>query len=231
MSDESAANTELVRHEQPRLLVLSAVRMLREALAQTLVLLGYSRVRVASPPLLPHEWNDMPSDVVIADVGTPQMLDLMRALVGRHPSLRIIAFGVDDDATEVLACAAAGAAGYVVRESGAAELRITIESVCRDELICSPQVAAALFRRAAHSTTVAQPSTPVGASSPESTPTRLTPREVQVLALLDRGLSNKEIGAALHISLATVKHHVHRILEKLHVRRRWAAAAAVRAAK
>ena len=60
-------------------------------------------------------------------------------------------------------------------------------------------------------------------------PPLLTPREAEVVALVDRGLSNKQIAQRLHIGTATVKNHVHNILEKLHVSRRAEAAAQMRA--
>jgi two-component system, NarL family, nitrate/nitrite response regulator NarL len=127
--------------------------------------------------------------------------------------------GVGDSDIEVLACARAGAAGFLPLESGPSELVAAIESIRRDELVCSPHVAALLFR--------GQAKRAPGLAGAETT--HLTAREAEVLALIDRGLSNKEIAAQLSLSLTTVKNHVHRILEKLHVRRRGAAAARVRA--
>lgn len=220
-------DAELERSAPPRILVLSAVRLLRDAIARALDGEGFSAVRFASPLTLPDDWADTAPDVVLADVGSPQMLERMRQVSALFPRARIIAFGVDDNEADVLACAEAGAAGFLVRESGPADLRLAIDSVIRDELICSPRVAAALLRRAARVAAHTGLSSSVRASASDSTPTptRLTARERQVLALVDRGMSNKEIGAALHISVATVKHHVHNILEKLQVRRRWAAAA------
>lgn len=225
MPTDLAAITEVADLAQPRLLVVSAVRLLRDALARALTELGYARVHCVSPQLLSLDWSDGTSDVVIADVASPHMHELMQSLARRYPGLHIIAFGVDDNESEVLACAAVGAAGYLLRESGPAELHAIIESVRRNELICSPRVAAALFRRAALVPERERPATTGSGHTNGSASTRLTPREREVLALLDRGMSNKEIGGALHISLATVKHHVHSILEKLQVRRRWAAAA------
>jgi len=222
-------DAELERSAPPRILVLSAVRLLRDAIARALDGEGFSAVRFASPLTLPDDWADTAPDVVLADIGSPQMLERMRQVSALFPRARIIAFGVDDNEADVLACVEAGAAGFLVRESGPADLRLAIDSVIRDELICSPRVAAALLRRAARVAAHTGLSSTVRASASDSTPTptptRLTARERQVLALVDRGMSNKEIGAALHISVATVKHHVHNILEKLQVRRRWAAAA------
>jgi len=235
--------TELERHTPPRLLVLSAVRLLRDAIARALDDEGFTMVRFASPVKEPDSWSDElihvaleeEPDVVLADISSPQMLECIRRLSARFPRIRVIAFGVDDDEADVLACAEAGVAGFLGRESGAVDLRLAIESVIRDELICSPRVAAALLRRAARTNVVrgdrarvsasAKPSSIAEPRRADARSARLTSRERQVLALVDRGLSNKEIGAVLHISVATVKHHVHNILEKMQVRRRWAAAA------
>ena len=78
---------------------------------------------------------------------------------------------------------------------------------------CSPRIAASLFRRIA--SLAERAVTPADA---------LTLREQQVLALIREGLGNKEIADQLRISLATVKNHVHNVLEKLHVTRRAQAA-------
>lgn len=225
--------TDVPQHPPPRLLVLSAVRLLRDAIALALDSEGFTNVRFASPVKVPESWSDglihatrdEDPDVVLADVSSPRMLECVRGLSVRFPHARIIAFGVDDDEADVMACAEAGVVGFLGRESGPIDLRLAIESVIRDELICSPRVAAALLRRAARVGAGAKPSPTPDTNAGNARSARLTSRERQVLALVDRGLSNKEIGTALHISVATVKHHVHNILEKMQVRRRWAAAA------
>ena len=87
------------------------------------------------------------------------------------------------------------------------------------QMACSPHIAAALFSQLAEHASVPKPAN--GASV-------LTARERQVLALSDEGWSNKEIGRRLRISPATVKNHVHSILQKLQVARRGQAAARLR---
>jgi len=96
----------------------------------------------------------------------------------------------------------------------------TIHSVARGELLCSPRIAATLFR-ALH----AQGSRPDG----DRLALTLTAREREIAPLIDRGLSNKEIAAQLRIEVATVKNHVHNLLEKLQVASRGEAAARLRA--
>ena len=122
--------------------------------------------------------------------------------------------GVREIESEVLACAAAGIDGYVRMDAAVDELVTVVESVMRNELVCSPKVAASLY----HS--VASQGADGGAP--------LTGRELQVVELMSRGLSNKEIAKRLEISLHTVKNHIHNLLTKLDVESRYKAAALVK---
>jgi DNA-binding NarL/FixJ family response regulator len=156
------------------------------------------------------------ADVIILEVAGPGSFGLAKSLSAQLPAVKIIAFAFSDVEQEVLACAAAGFAGYVARDGSEADLMAAVEDALRGELFCSPRTAGVLFRH-------------VAALSAQSAPTTgrpgLTQRECEILALLGQGLSNKEIARAMRIGGATVKNHVHRILEKLQVRRRGEAAA------
>jgi DNA-binding NarL/FixJ family response regulator len=156
------------------------------------------------------------ADVIILEVAGPGSFGLAKSLSAQLPAVKIIAFAISDVEHEVLACAAAGFAGYVARDGSEADLMAAVEDALRGELFCSPRTAGVLFRH-------------VAALSAQSAPTTgrpgLTQRECEILALLGQGLSNKEIARAMRIGGATVKNHVHRILEKLQVRRRGEAAA------
>ncbi len=218
MPDKLQADVEVPIRVAPRILIMSSVRLLRDGLAQALASQGMWDTRLATPCAPLDQLRSPLPDVVIMDVSNNLMLERMRELANGCPPLRVIAFGVEEVESDVLACAEAGAAGYMSRECSADEMVTTIESVCRDELLCSPRLAAVLFRRhAIRSELAVRDAVDV-----------LTHREQEVLTLVDRGLSNKEIAAQLHIGITTVKHHVHRILGKLHVRRRGAAAARLR---
>ena len=147
--------------------------------------------------------------VVIVDIGAQGGVEIVRLVRQQVPDTRIVAFGVNDSEAEILACAEAGAAGFVCRDASAAELAAIVRRAVRDEIVCSPKIAGSLFRRIA-SLAGRAPATIDG----------LTLRERQVLALMRDGLANKQIGAKLHIAEATVKNHVHNVLEKLNVKRR-----------
>src|SRR6185436_13278348 len=135
-------------------------------------------------------------------------LDAIRRVSASSARARIVAFAVEETERDVLLCAEAGAAGYVACDGTMDDLVNTIHSVARGELLCSPRIAATLFR-ALH----AQGSRPDG----DRLALTLTAREREIAPLIDRGLSNKEIAAHLRIEVATVKNHVHNLLEKLQV--------------
>lgn len=123
--------------------------------------------------------------------------------------------GVREVEREILACAAAGIDGYVPTDAAVHDLVAVVESVMRDELVCSPKVAGSLY----HS--IASLSTDGGGG------VVLTRRELQVVELMSRGLSNKEISRSLSIEPCTAKNHVQKILQKLGVHRRGQAAAKI----
>lgn len=159
---------------------------------------------------------ELSPDLVIVDVAMTEALDLMRDLRAQTPTTRIVAFAVDEEISAVLDCAEAGAAGFVTANASIDELVSAIERTVAGELLCSPRMAAELLRRAA--------------ANPGRRPTApasfgLTSREQEVLTFVRDGLSNKAIGTKLNIAEATVKNHVHHLLEKLQVGSRGQAAA------
>ncbi len=216
------------RETDPRtvlhLLIVADVRLYREGLAK--ILDGRANLAVVGTAANREEALALVAsthpDILVLDMAMRSNLRIMRAVAGAAPDLKIVAFGVQESEYEVFACAEAGVAGYVPCEGSIDELVAIIESAAREELLCSPRMAAKLFRRAASVATGAQ------AAAATNGP-RLTRREREIVGLIDQGLSNKEIARRLHIEVATVKNHVHNMLEKLHVARRGEAAALLRA--
>jgi DNA-binding NarL/FixJ family response regulator len=115
-----------------------------------------------------------------------------------------------------MACAEAGATGYVARDGDLGDMDAAINSVARGEARFPPTITAMLLRRLATMST--QSVNPI---------TGLTRRETEVFRLMAKGYSNKQIAIQLSIALSTVKHHVHSILDKLRVDGRGAAVALV----
>lgn len=158
-------------------------------------------------------------DVVLLDLALRGSLDLVRELAQRPDPVRVVALAVPEVEQSVLSCIEAGIAGYVPRDGGLDDMVNVIRSAARGEGMCSPRMMARVWARLAQLARVQAPGAPVDS---------LTSREREILARIEAGHSNKEIAAQLSIEVATVKNHVHNILEKLHVHRRGEAVAALR---
>jgi DNA-binding NarL/FixJ family response regulator len=158
-------------------------------------------------------------DVVLIDSSQRKALDGVGNLRAQVPDAKLIVFAVGESDDDLMCCIEAGASGYVPRSGTLHDLLAAVESAVRSEALCSPREVALLFNRLARR---ARPSTS------DEIDARLSRREHEVVVLIDRGLSNKQIAQALHIGLATVKNHVHNVLEKLRVTRRAEAAARLR---
>jgi two-component system nitrate/nitrite response regulator NarL len=122
----------------------------------------------------------------------------------------------DDD---VLSALQAGARGYILKGVGGEELVGIVRAVNRGESYVSPDLAARLLVEVRSGNTRDAASDPVAG---------LTAREEQILKLVSRGLSNKEVGRDLDLREKTIKHYMTNILQKLQVRNRVEAAIMVR---
>jgi two-component system nitrate/nitrite response regulator NarL len=151
------------------------------------------------------------ADLVLIDVTQGIDLEEVRSISAQHPNIALMALGLCEQRREVIRCGRAGFVGYVSREA-------TIDALCRamldiaaGRLRCSAEISGGLLRALFLMETPPQPSDDNSA---------LTKREGEVLQLIGRGLSNKEIAHELSLSTATIKHHVHGVLGKLKVARR-----------
>jgi two-component system nitrate/nitrite response regulator NarL len=215
---------QAVNVRRARIFLLSDIRLYREGLLVSLVrrnvfdVLGAHDLSEAIVPQI----SLLHPDAIILDMSSKSGFEMARLLNTHVQAAKIIAFGVSEVDDLVLACAKAGVAGYVAPSAGEEDLENAIKSALRGELYCSPRIAGFLFRRAG-----SQYEKTVEISDRDT----LTLREREIMNLVSEGRSNKEIARTLRISNATVKNHVHNILEKLRVRRRGEAAACVRAAQ
>lgn len=203
----------------PRVLIADASRMHRELLAAFLHERQFAVTAVPLRDALPALRAADPPDVVLlsaADGDGPAAVCAVRAAA---PGVAVLVYAVAEEEEAVLPCLEAGAAGYHAAEWPLEELCAGVRAALRGELLCSPRIAAALRRRVTAAADVC--------AEPAPHPL-LTPREREIAALIDQGLSNKEIARRLSLSVLTVKNHVHRILGKLQVSRRGQAAARLR---
>ena len=155
----------------------------------------------------------------LIDLDLPEGFGAARALHDAWPSIAVVALAVREADEDVVSWAEAGVSGLVSRNASLAELLDAVSAAVDDRVLCTPAVAGALLRRVAT----------MSAEGARHNGPALTRRERQIVRLIGDGLSNKEIASALHIEVATVKNHVHNILEKLGVDHRTEAVVVARA--
>jgi len=101
----------------------------------------------------------------------------------------------------------AGVSGYLLNDASATELIATIRAVTRGEAVCPPLLCSALFRVVAQRERLIPSAQRMGP--------RLTRRQQELVPMIARGLTNKEIASHLNLSEQTIKNHIHRILRRV----------------
>lgn len=154
-------------------------------------------------------------DVVLMDIRMPRMdgITATRTIVA-DPSLadvRVVVLTTFDEDEDVLAAVRAGSAGYLLKDIAPAELRSAIRVVAAGDALLSPAITRTVLRMLSR--------TPSATARPALLDP-LTDRERDVLTRVGLGESNHEIGASLHISPATARTYVSRLLSKLAARDR-----------
>ena len=161
-------------------------------------------------------------DVVVLDVQMPGGggVEVIRQVAERRPAQRFLALSVSDAAEDVIAIIRSGARGYVTKTISGAELADAVRRVAEGDAVFSPRLAGFVLDAFAATTDVAEVDEDLD---------RLTEREREVMRLIARGYSYKEVAGELYISTKTVETHVSAVLRKLqlsnrHELTRWATA-------
>jgi DNA-binding NarL/FixJ family response regulator len=163
-------------------------------------------------------------DVVVLDLKMPGVsgLDALREIARRSPDVQMVVLTVSDDETDVLDALAAGACGYLLKDTRTDRLADSVRQAAEGHMVLSAEIAQALME---HVRAGANAARRVAAEARETEDQlALTPREIEVLRLLAQGADNITIGLELSISPHTVKQYVTNIFEKLGVRSRVQAA-------
>lgn len=172
-------------------------------------------------------------DVVLLDVHLPDGGGpaVVAASLPVAPETRFLALSVSDAAEDVISVIRAGARGYVTKTISGADLSDAIRRVADGDVVFSPRLAGFVldaFRDGGTSGSGTHGAAPGSVQADSSDLDQLTPREQEVLRLLARGYSYREIGSELFISVKTVETHASNVLRKLqlssrHQLTRWAA--------
>jgi DNA-binding NarL/FixJ family response regulator len=150
-------------------------------------------------------------DVVLMDLRMPRLdgVGATSRIVAEHPASRVLVLTTYDTDADIVRAVAAGATGYLLKDTPRRQLVDAVRAAARGETVLAPPVAARLVSR------MRAPG--VGVGGARGLAEALTPREVEVLGAVSRGLSNAEIGRELFIGEATVKTHLLRAFAKLGV--------------
>jgi DNA-binding NarL/FixJ family response regulator len=195
--------------------LLCGNRLLRESVARILnkkpdfqVIVSRAAAHDSTP-----EVADIGADVVVLD--SLQLLAEDKIFVPNrnNRSIKCVLVAMEDDQRRFLTAIRRGALGYVLQDASAAEVVTAIRAVSHGEAVCPARYARVLFDYFASHSTVAINNEVRGNLG-------LTRREEQLLPLIERGMTNKEIAIQLNLSEQTVKNHIHRILRKVGVENR-----------
>jgi DNA-binding NarL/FixJ family response regulator len=153
--------------------------------------------------------EELHPDVVLMDLRMPDLdgFEATRAILESQPSARVVALSVSVEEVDVAAAMQAGACGFVVKDAPIDEVVVAVRAAAQGATWLSSRAAEVVLRGLRR----AVPEPDAGLVSGE----QVSPRELEVLRLIARGMENAEIGEALSISPRTAKNHVSSILAKL----------------
>lgn len=197
-----------------RVMVVDDHPMWREAVARDLSETGYEVVAaVGEGAQAVRVAKAARPDVVVLDLQLPDLsgVDAIRGLLAAHPPARVLMLSASGEQQDVLDAVKAGASGYLLKSAGREEFLDAVRRTADGDAVFTPGLAGLVlgeYRRLA-----AAPSR--GPSAPQ-----LTDRETEVLRLVAKGLSYKQIAQRLVVSHRTVQNHVQNTLNKLHLHNR-----------
>jgi DNA-binding NarL/FixJ family response regulator len=196
-----------------KIVVTCGNRLLREAIARILTKKDEFEILAAQVASSSFSFNDeivaLGADLLVHDSleifgGDPR--SGKTCVVGRTLSYVLVA--MDDNHEQFLAAIQRGVLGYVLRDASAADVLSAVRAVAQGQAACPPAYTRVLFDYIAGGADKA-------ANVPAPVVYGLTRREQQLVPLLSRGLTNKEIASHLHLSEQTVKNHIHRMMKKM----------------
>jgi two-component system nitrate/nitrite response regulator NarL len=206
-------SSALIPSSRPSVLVIDRCRLTGDALA------GVRKTRpwVGSIHTTPRlDLMDRIAGLIIVNARDADAAALPELVHRYNPDASVVVLGVSGDAAEIVRWAERGVAGILTEDDGLDELDAVAVTVASGRAACSGPVGGVLLRQFSVRA--------LAAPGVRADMVHLTPREREVLALIELGWTNKQIASHLCIEVRTVKNHVHNLLEKLRVGRRSEAA-------
>ena len=211
--------------EPVRVFLLIENRLLREALVRLLrkradfIVIGQSgQTDLTIQEILQTDCNVL----VVGSFQSSWLAATLALESAGHASFKTVLIGMEADENQFMGMVRAGVAGYLLKDASASDVVNAVRAVFRGEAVCPPQLCSKLFQFVAQTPkeahTRAIPSKP-----------NLTLRQQQLVVLVAKGLTNKEIASRLNLSEFTVRNHIHRILKQLDAETRSEAVDVVRA--
>jgi len=160
-------------------------------------------------------------DVILSDSIPAGQASSENSAVSDAPGAELLLVGMEDDEDQFLSAVRAGSSGYLLKDASAADVLSAVRSVSRGEAVCPPRLCLSLFKWVAYE---AHETSRGGDPRPS-----LTMRQQQLVSLVARGLTNKEIASQLNLSEFTVKNHLHRIMKQVDAESRHEAVESARA--
>jgi DNA-binding NarL/FixJ family response regulator len=207
--------------DQIRVLVADDHPMWRDAVARDLDEAGYLVCATAANGVEAVRRAAATSpQVVVMDLQMPGLngVEAIRNIVAADPTVRVLVLSASGEHDDVLDAVKAGATGYLIKSASRPELLDAVGRTAADEPVFTPGLAGLVlgeYRRLAGLPTTASDAAEAGADAP-----RLTERETEVLRLVAKGLSYKQIAERLVLSHRTVQNHVQNTLNKLQLHNR-----------
>lgn len=219
MSAQAAKIKVVVVEDQPQILK-NQLKILQES--QEIEVIGTALSGEAALELLEKKQPD----VILQDLGLPRMtgIEVTREVKRRWPQVEVLVFTIFDEEEKVIEAVKAGASGYLLKGAPSERIIDAIREVKAGGSVIQPNLARRLLRHfhVPETEGAGEPyKPPLPPGNREEPPTRpLTEREIEILRLIAKGLSNNEAARVLTLSRATVRTHLEHIYEKLEVTNR-----------
>ncbi|MEH6379702.1 response regulator transcription factor [Streptomyces sp. KLMMK] len=214
----SETQAEAPAEHAVRVMVVDDHPMWRDAVARDLAAAGYDVVATAGDgPEAVRRAKAAGPDVLVLDLNLPGLpgVAVCKELVGENPALRVLVLSASGEHADVLEAVKSGATGYLLKSASTQELVDAVRRTAAGDPVFTPGLAGLVlgeYRRLA--------ADPAPAAPDEPKAPRLTDRETEVLRLVAKGLSYKQIAERLVISHRTVQNHVQNTLGKLQLHNR-----------